>query len=259
MCGALEEVGVRNFILYGDCADSSTLAKLRHYILGIAGATKHRGMIYGEGGGGLWNYTAHIDPSVWDKPIRHDVDNFDQVDVIRREEKYPKAEAEMFLGWMRKEFGGIEVKDEVMLAQIRMYFAFRDAIKEKSYDFIAVKCVPVLPSCYRTSSVAHALLNDAADDGFGGRSSYVAACMADANGALTMQILNNISGGTTMFTMCCTTIMRRTSCIYATAALGRRISPFSQGRNLGHRGLAGVQLVLGGQSRDGSAKSPLLL
>jgi L-fucose isomerase len=199
--GALEEVGVQNFILYGDFADSATLAKLKHYLLGIAGASKLRGMIYGEGGGrSMGMYTARIDPSEWMSRFGIDVDNFDQVDVIRRAEKYPQAEAEKFLGWMRKEFGGIEVKDEVMLAQIRMYFALRDVITEKNYDFIAVKCLPELPSCYTTFCVAHALLNDTADDGFGGHSSFVAACEADANGALTMQILNNISGGTTMFT-----------------------------------------------------------
>jgi L-fucose isomerase len=199
--GALEEVGVKNFILYGDVDDPATLAKLRHYCLGIAGATKLRGMIYGEGGGrSMGMYTARIDPSEWMSRFGIDVDAFDQVDVIRRAEKYPRAEAEKFLGWMRTEFGGIEVKDEVMIAQIRMYFALREVIREKGYDFIAVKCLPELPSCYTTFCVAHALLNDSSDDGFGGRSSYVAACEADANGALTMQILNNISGGTTLFT-----------------------------------------------------------
>ena len=199
--GALEEVGVRNFILYGDVGDSATLGKLRHYLLGIAGATKLRGMIYGEGGGrSLGMYTARIDPSEWMSRFGIDVDNFDQVDVMRRAQAYPKEEVEKFLGWMRKEFGGIEVTDEVMRAQIRMYLALREVIQEKNYDFVAVKCLPELPSCYTTFCVAHALLNDTADDGFGAHCSYVAACEADANGALTMQILNNISGGTTMFT-----------------------------------------------------------
>jgi L-fucose isomerase len=199
--GALEEVGVKNFMLYGDVADPETLAKLKHYLLGIAGATKLRGMIYGEGGGrSMGMYTARIDPSEWMSRFGIDVDAFDQVDVIRRAEAFPKADVEKFLGWMRTEFGGIEVKDEVMLAQIRMYFALRNVIKEKGYDFIAVKCLPELPSCYTTFCVAHALLNDTADDGFGACSPYVAACEADANGALTMQILSNISGGTTMFT-----------------------------------------------------------
>jgi L-fucose isomerase len=199
--GALEEVGIKNFILYGDYKDPKVLKKLRNYCLGIAGATKLRGMIYGEGGGrSMGMYTARIDPSEWMSRFGIDVDNFDQVDVMWRAAKFPEEKAKAFLGWMRKEFGGIEVKDEVMLAQIRMYFALREVIEEKNYDFVAVKCLPELPSCYTTFCVAHALLNDSADDGFGNRASYVSACEADANGALTMQILNNITGDTTMFT-----------------------------------------------------------
>lgn len=199
--GALEEVGVKNFMLYGDYRDPKVLAKLKTYCLGIAGATKLRGMIYGEGGGrSMGMLTARIDPSEWMSRFGIDVDGFDQVDVLRRAEKVPDGEAEKFLAWMRREFGGIEVKDRVMLAQIKLYFALREVIEEKGYDFIAVKCLPELPSCLTTFCVAHALLNDSADDGFGQRASYVAACEADANGALTMQILNNITGATTMFT-----------------------------------------------------------
>ncbi|MDD5708651.1 MAG: L-fucose/L-arabinose isomerase family protein [Kiritimatiellae bacterium] len=199
--GALEEVGIRNFMLYGDYKDPRTLAKLKTLCHGIAGATKLRGMTYGEGGGRCMGMlTARIDPSEWMSRFGIDVDNFDQVDVMRRAKLVPEEAARKLLDWMRKEFGGIEVKDDVMLAQARMYLALRELIEEKHYDFIAVKCLPEMPSCYTTFCVAHALLNDSSDDGFGQRQSFVAACEADANGALTMQILNNITGGTTMFT-----------------------------------------------------------
>ena len=199
--GALEEVGVKNFMLYGDITDPQTLKKLGSICRGIAGATKLRGMIYGEGGGrSMGMYTARIDPSEWMSRFGVDVDSFDQVDVIRRSREYSDEEAGKFLAWMRGEFGGIEVADEVMIAQIKLYFALREVIAEKNYDFIAVKCLPELPSCYTTFCVAHALLNDRADDGFGGRASFVSACEADANGALTMQILNNVTEDTTMFT-----------------------------------------------------------
>ena len=145
-------------------------------------------------------YTARIDPSEWMVKFGVDVDGFEQVDVIERSKAYPDSEAEKFLEWMKKEFGGVEQDRKVMLAQIKNYFALRDIIEEKHYDFIAVKCLPELPSTHTTFCVAHALLNDTADDGFGNTCSFVSACEADANGALTMQILNNITGGTTMFT-----------------------------------------------------------
>jgi L-fucose isomerase len=199
--GALDEVGMKTYLVYGDFKDKKTLSRLKNLCSGIGGATKLRGMIYGEGGSRCMGmYTARIDPSEWMSRFGVDVDGFEQVDVIRRAEKIPDKETKAFFEWMRLEFGGIEVKEEVMRAQIKLYMALRQVIEEKGYDFISVKCLPELPSCYTTFCLAHALLNDVSDDGFGERCSFVAACEADSNGALTMQILNNITGGATLFT-----------------------------------------------------------
>ncbi len=199
--GALDEVGIKNYLVYGDFDDERVLGKLRILCNGIAGATKLRGMVYGVGGSRCMGmYTAKIDPSEWMSRFGVDVDGFEQVDIIRRSKKYSDKQAKKFLFWMKKEFGGVEVRDEVMVAQIKLYFVLREVIKEKGYDFISVKCLPEMPSCYTTFCVAHALLNDTSNDGFSENCSFVAACEADSNGALTMQILNNITGGTTMFT-----------------------------------------------------------
>jgi len=199
--GALDEVGIKNYLVYGDFDDQRTLDQLSVLCHGIAGATKLRGMVYGEGGSRCMGmYTARIDPSEWMSRFGVDVDGFEQVDVIERSKKYSDQEAKKFLGWMKGQFGGVEAKEEVMLAQIKLYFALRELIEQKGYDFVAVKCLPELPSCYTTFCVAHSLLNDTQDDGFGQNCSFVCACEADANGALTMQILNNITGKTTMFT-----------------------------------------------------------
>ena len=177
------------------------LEQLKTLCLGIAGATKLRGMVYGEGGSrSMGMYTARIDPSEWMSKFGIDVDGFEQVDLIKRSKKFSDDEVKKFLEWIKNEFGGVEVKDEVMFAQIRLYFALRDLIKEKGYDFLSVKCLPEMTSCYTTFCVAHVLLNDKSDDGFGEKYSYVSSCEADANGALTMQILNNITTNTTMFT-----------------------------------------------------------
>jgi L-fucose/D-arabinose isomerase len=199
--GALDEVGIKNYLVYGDFGDKKTIDQLSILVNGIAGATKLRGMVYGDGGSRCMGmYTARIDPSEWMSRFGIDVDGFEQVDVIERSKKYSDQEAKKFLIWMKEEFGGVEAKEEVMIAQIKLYFALREVIEQKGYDFIAVKCLPELPSSYTTFCVAHALLNDTQDDGFGEKCSFVCGCEADANGALTMQILNNISGKTTMFT-----------------------------------------------------------
>lgn len=199
--GALDEVGIKSYLVYGDFNDKRVLNELKVLINGIAGATKLRGMVYGEGGSRCMGmYTARIDASEWMSKFGIDVDGFDQIDVVERSKKYSDEQAKEFISWMKGEFGGVEPKDEIMIAQVKLYMALREIIKEKNYDFIAVKCLPDMPVCYTTFCVAHALLNDTSNDGFDERASFVSACEADANGALTMQILNNITGGTTMFT-----------------------------------------------------------
>jgi L-fucose/D-arabinose isomerase len=199
--GAMDEVGIKTYLVYGGFDDKRTLKDLEVLCNGIAGATKLRGMVYGDGGSRCMGmYTARIDPSEWMSRFGIDVDGFEQVDVIERSKKYSDKEAAKFLDWMKKEFGGVEPDEKVMYAQIKNYFALREIIEEKQYDFIAVKCLPELPSCHTTFCVAHALLNDTSPDGFGENYPFVCACEADANGALTMQILKNVSGKTTMFT-----------------------------------------------------------
>lgn len=199
--GALDEVGIKNYLVYGDFDDQRTQDQLSVLCHGIAGATKLRGMVYGEGGSRCMGmYTARIDPSEWMSRFGVDVDGFEQVDVIERSKKYTDKEAKKFLNWMKQQFGGVEAKEEAVLAQIKLYFALREIIKEKGYDFVAVKCLPEMPTCHTTFCVAHSLLNDMQDDGFGDNCSFVCACEADANGALTMQVLNNITEKTTMFT-----------------------------------------------------------
>ena len=58
-------------------------------------------------------YTARIDPSEWMSKFGIDVDGFEQVDIIRRSEKYSDDKAKKFISWMEKEFGGVEPKEEV--------------------------------------------------------------------------------------------------------------------------------------------------
>ena len=143
-------------------------------------------------------YTAVIDGNEWRKKFGIDVDGFEQVEIIERAKAMPDGEARKFLDWMRREFGKVEPKDEVMLAQIKLYLTLKKFVKEKGYDFIAVRCLPELPSYHTTCCVAHAFFNDCSD-AYGPKESFVCACEADSNGALTMQILKNLSGGPTLF------------------------------------------------------------
>ena len=50
-----------------------------------------------------------------------------------------------------------------------------------------------MPYVYTTFCLAHSLLNNKTDDGFGVKSPFGLQCEADINGALSMQILKNIT------------------------------------------------------------------
>ncbi len=99
---------------------------------------------------------------------------------------------------MKKEFREVSAKKEVVIAQIKIYFALQNLARENKYDFLCVKCLPDLPSLYTTFCLAHAFLNDKSD-AYGEKESIVCGCEADINGAITMQMLRNICGGPTMF------------------------------------------------------------
>ena len=139
-------------------------------------------------------YTTHVDPSEIKKKFGIEIDGWEQIELVERSKKVPAEEAESFYAWMEQEFGGITAKKEAVLAQIKMYLVLKQMIAEKHYDFVAVKCLPELTVYHTTFCLAHALLNDKSD-AFGEKESFVCACEADLNGALTMQMMKNVSGG----------------------------------------------------------------
>lgn len=198
--GALDEVGVINTLVHGNLNDKIALQKVERWCRGVAVATKLRNSRIGVGGSrSMGMYTAHVDPSEIMKKFGIDIDGWEQVELLRRAKDIPDAEAERMKAWMYEMFGKVEVCDNVLLAQIKLYLALYELIKEKRYDAVCVKCLPELPACYTTLCLAHAVLNDLSDHR-GPKESIVCGCEADINGTLTMQILKNLSGGPTMFT-----------------------------------------------------------
>jgi L-fucose isomerase len=197
--GSLDEMGIKNTIVHGVADDKEFCKKLELLCRSYSAGIRLRGQTYGTGGmRSMGMYTAVVDPVDWRKKFGIDIDNWEQAVVVERAQNMPDDEARKFLGWMQKEFGKVQPKDEVMLAQIKLYLALREFSKENHYDFISVKCLPEMPAFFTTFCVAHALFNDTSDY-FGEKESFVCSCEADANGALTMQLLKHLSGGPTMF------------------------------------------------------------
>jgi len=197
--GALDEVGIKNTLIHGGFDDAHTLEKIRVWCAGCAAVTKLKGTTLGVGGSRCMGmYTAHVDASEIKKKFGVDVDGWEQMLLIERAKAIPDDRARGFLEWMKDEFGGITASENAVLAQIKMYLALSEFIEEKRYDFVAVKCLPELPELHTTFCLAHALLNGSVDAN-GPKEPFVCACEADANGALTMQMLKNVSGKSVLF------------------------------------------------------------
>ena len=198
--GGLEAVGIKAKLVHGLPEDPVTMTRIATLCRGVASATKLRNQKFGIGGGrSMGMYTAHVDPSKLRKTFGVEIDYWEQVELLRRSQEYPAAEVAEMIGWMKKEFGRIEAKAEVLDAQVRMYLALRDLAQEKEYDAVCVKCLPELPACHTTFCLAISLLNDRSDHK-GAKESTVCGCEADINGTLTMQLMKTLNGGPVMFT-----------------------------------------------------------
>jgi L-fucose isomerase len=196
--GALDQVGVSHVRIFDHHAEAA-----RRRIIGFAraafAARALRGQVLGLfGGRSLGMVTATADPAQWQRLFGVDIDPQDQSVIVQRAQSLPPAEVKRHLDWLASRLGGIEFGGIFSPAglerQVRSYLATRELIRERGYQFVSVKCQPELSDGYASQCVVHMLMNSLTDAD-GDKPAFVHACEADADGALTMQILHLVSGG----------------------------------------------------------------
>lgn len=198
--GGMAELGIHAHLVYGLFDDPATRSRVQRLLRAACAATGLRGQVLGVGGGrSMGMLTAVCDPNEVRLKFGVEIDQFEQMEVIARAEAMDDERPRSFLAWMRQTFGEIVAPEAVMLKQIKLYLALQELVAEQGYDFVAVKCLPELPSLYTTFCLAHAILGDAADDR-GPKERFIFACEADLNAALTMQILKLLADGPVLFT-----------------------------------------------------------
>lgn len=190
--GALSEVGIEAPLVYGNFDSPSVRAELGALCRGYAAGYRLRGMRYGLGGSrSLEMLTASVDPNQWLTQFGVDVDGWDELHVVDRAQEVDRAAVERHTRWLHETFGGVAVADVVVDQSVRLYLALKDVIREKGFDFVSVKCLPVMARVATSFCMAHALLGDDVDAD-GPKERMVCACEADSNGALTMQMMKNV-------------------------------------------------------------------
>lgn len=155
------------------------------------------------GGRSLGISTGTADAATWEKIWGIDIEHIDQYELVRRSDELLKDKPEtvdQFISYIQENYGMVEfdASQRFTPAHLRKmtasYLAAMDIIADYDLDFIGLKCQTELSNGYCLQCLNVQLLNDPYD-ARGPKCPMVCSCEADADGALSMQILKLISGG----------------------------------------------------------------
>jgi len=201
--GAFSQVGIPHLRIL-DNFDGDDALDLRSRALPFFKAASVRARLWGAsfglfGGRALGMDTGTIDPIQWKQMFGIDVEQFDQLEIIRRAPLIARERVDNMIAWLENNTAGIEYDDAGLTRaklefQVRCYLATKDIVEEAHLDFIAVKCMPDLATHYVPQCISAAFF-PGPYDAEGLKKPLMMACESDADGALTMQMLHEISGG----------------------------------------------------------------
>jgi L-fucose/D-arabinose isomerase len=202
--GAFDQLGRRHARTWGRPEEPAVRARLDAVVRAAAAVGSLRGRTFGRiGGRPMGMYTATADPAQWMAQFGVDVEEIDQLELVRRAESVASGPVASARRWLEERLAGVHYDDrqltpELLERQIRVYYAMRDLIEEGQLGFSGIKAQPELTTHFVTTDVAEAFLNDPYDWD-GAKDVHVCSTEADMDAALTMQLLHGISGTPVLF------------------------------------------------------------
>ncbi|MCF7942920.1 MAG: L-fucose/L-arabinose isomerase family protein [Spirochaetia bacterium] len=199
--GAMDQLGRTYQKLWGDVGNPEVLQKIMKFITAAAALSRLKGQTMGVfGGRPLGMYTAVSNLEQWQKIFGIDVEHCEQYEIMRRAELVPQQDVTRAREYLEKHalvlYNDSNLTQEIFERQIRTYYALKEIIREKKFDFIGIKSIGDLTDYWCTVDLAEAFLNDPYDWD-GAKEPVVAATEADMDGALTMQIFKHLTEGET--------------------------------------------------------------
>jgi len=195
----LEQAGVPCARVYGSPDQAAILDRLLVFCRAAHAVNGLKGRVLGLiGGRSIGMVTGEAAPDLYYAAFGLDVDHFDQAEIVRRAGTVSEAKVENAFRWLSERareiaFDGKKLTPDSLKKQIRAYYATRSIIEERQFDFAAVKCHYEMSEFESTQCLSAAFFNDPYDWD-GPKEPFVFACEADADGAVTMQILKLLSG-----------------------------------------------------------------
>ena len=199
--GTLDQIGFDHLRIKEDFENSDGVAKRAlPFIRAASTAARLKGKIFGLfGGRSLGIDTGLFDPMQWKRMFGVDTEHIDQLEIIRRAEMVPEDRTSRMVNWLSAHVDCISYDQKGLVPpklsfQIRCYLATKDITREMGLDFVALKCMPDLSTHYVPQCLTAGFL-PSPYDAEGIKEPTPMACEADADAALTLEILKQISGG----------------------------------------------------------------
>jgi L-fucose isomerase len=202
--GALDQIGRRHARGWGDASAPEVAELLDRTARAGAAARRLQGATFGRiGGRPMGMYTAVSNADQWMKQFGIDVEEIDQLELVRRADAIRDGHAAEGRRWLEERvaavhYDGRQLTPELLERQLRIYLAMRELVEERHLDFCGIKAQPELTDGFCTTDVAEAFLNDPYDWD-GDKEPLVCSTEADMDAALTMQILKQLSGTPVLF------------------------------------------------------------
>ncbi|MCP4402078.1 MAG: L-fucose isomerase [bacterium] len=198
--GTLTQIGFPHRRVREDFDSPELESKVLPFIRAASAKAKLQGKMFGLfGGRSLGIDTGTFDPMQWRRQFGVDVEHIDQLEIIRRAEMIEAERTQNMVTWLADNTACIcyddnALTDEKLAFAVNCYLATKDIIAEKGLDFVAIKCMPDLVNHYIPQCISAAFL-PGPYDADGDKEPVSMACEADGDGALTMEMLKDISGG----------------------------------------------------------------
>jgi L-fucose isomerase len=202
--GGLDQVGRVHGRIWGDVEAPEVARRLDTHVRAGAAVTGLRGSTFGRiGGRPMGMYTAVSNPDQWLAKFGIDVEEIDQLELVRRAGLVERSRIAAGRRWLEEHTAGVhydgaQLTPELLERQISSYHAMRELIEDRHLDFCGIKAQPELTDTFATMDVTEAFLNDPYD-WEGPKESIVCSTEADMDAALTMRILSTLSGTPALF------------------------------------------------------------
>ena len=199
--GAVSQIGAEVKRVPFDGCTPEAVNTLRLWVNAVKTKTALEGETFGcIGGRSLGIATGTANAAQWEKLFGVDIEQIDQLELVTRANNIDKDVVDQTVAEIKKKYGKVIFSEENRFTEnhlrkmVSSYLAMKSIVRDYELDFCGIKCQTELSNGYCLQCLTVQMLNDPYDM-TGKKNPVVCSCEADADGALSMEILKHISGG----------------------------------------------------------------